>query len=48
MESSHNAERQRTGNAEFYDALAEHYHLIFEDWDASMRPHESPHFQMTP
>ena len=25
------------GNGEFYDALAEHYHLVFEDWDASMR-----------
>ena len=37
MESSHNAERQSAENAEFYDALAEHYHLIFEDWDASMR-----------
>ena len=24
-------------NAQFYDALAEHYHLMFEDWDASMR-----------
>jgi 2-polyprenyl-3-methyl-5-hydroxy-6-metoxy-1,4-benzoquinol methylase len=24
-------------NAEFYDALAEHSHLIFEDWDAPMR-----------
>jgi len=24
-------------NEEFYDALAEHFHLIFEDWDASMR-----------
>lgn len=22
---------------EFYDTLAEHYHLIFEDWDESMR-----------
>ena len=22
---------------EFYDSMAEHYHLIFEDWDASMR-----------
>src|SRR5262245_44571859 len=24
-------------NAGFYDAFAEHFHLIFEDWDASMR-----------
>jgi len=24
-------------NAQFYDALAEHYHLMFEDWNASMR-----------
>ena len=24
-------------NARFYDALAEHYHFMFEDWDASMR-----------
>src|SRR5499427_1724685 len=24
-------------NEEFYDALAEHFHLIFDDWDASMR-----------
>ena len=22
---------------QFYDSMAEHYHLIFEDWDASMR-----------
>jgi len=25
------------GNVGFYDAFAEHFHLIFEDWDASMR-----------
>ncbi|MFZ0393218.1 MAG: class I SAM-dependent methyltransferase [Terracidiphilus sp.] len=24
------------GTAEFYDAMAEHYHLIFDDWEASM------------
>jgi len=24
-------------NKSFYDALTEYYHLIFEDWDASMR-----------
>jgi glycine/sarcosine N-methyltransferase len=24
-------------NKSFYDALTEHCHLIFEDWDASMR-----------
>ena len=24
-------------NQRFYEELAEHYHLIFEDWDASMR-----------
>src|SRR5215510_13806302 len=22
---------------QFYDSMAEHYHLIFEDWDQSMR-----------
>lgn len=25
-----------TGAAGFYDAMAEHYHLIFDDWDAAM------------
>ena len=24
-------------NEEFYDRMADYYHLIFEDWDASMR-----------
>src|SRR5262249_36051440 len=24
-------------NEQFYDIMADHYHLIFEDWDASMR-----------
>jgi len=24
-------------NEQFYDSMADHYHLIFEDWDASMR-----------
>jgi hypothetical protein len=24
-------------NEQFYDGMADHYHLIFEDWDASMR-----------
>jgi glycine/sarcosine N-methyltransferase len=24
-------------NQSFYDSLAEHFHLIFEDWDAAMR-----------
>ena len=24
-------------NEQFYDNMADHYHLIFEDWDASMR-----------
>ena len=24
-------------NEQFYDSMADYYHLIFEDWDASMR-----------
>jgi hypothetical protein len=24
-------------NEQFYDGMADHFHLIFEDWDASMR-----------
>jgi glycine/sarcosine N-methyltransferase len=24
-------------NEQFYDSMADHFHLIFEDWDASMR-----------
>ena len=31
------AKHRRPGDAaQFYDALAEYYDLIFEDWDASM------------
>ena len=29
-----------TDVAQFYDDLAHHYHLLFEDWDASMRRQE--------
>ena len=28
---------EHSKNEQFYDSMADHYHLIFEDWDASMR-----------